>query len=83
MLCPFFLHGKVTSFSKKYYENFIKNNEGKTIFVVGHSNTTPAFVNALIEKKLYSDIKDDTNGNLYYVNKCDDSPANHVLYFIN
>ena len=69
--------------SKIYYENFIKNNEGKTIFVVGHSNTTPAFVNALIEKKLYSDIKDDNNGNLYYVNKCDDSPANHVLYFIN
>jgi len=46
---------------------FIKNTKGKTVFVVGHSNTTPAFVNAVIGKEKYEDIDDNNNANLYIV----------------
>lgn len=69
--------------SKEFYENFIKQNTGKTILIVGHSNTTPSFVNSLIEEDFYKDIKDDNNGNLYHVYKCGNSSPNHVLYYIN
>ncbi|AXT20532.1 phosphoglycerate mutase [Flavobacteriaceae bacterium AU392] len=46
---------------------FIKNNKGKTVLVVGHSNTTPAFVNAVIGSKKYKNIDDSNNANLYIV----------------
>ena len=69
--------------SKEFYENFIKQNTGKTILIVGHSNTTPSFVNSLIDEDFYNDIKDDNNGNLYHVYKCGNSSPNHVLYYIN
>lgn len=48
-------------------EKLIVENSGKTILVVGHSNTTPSFVNKVIGKEKYMDIDDDNNGNLYIV----------------
>ena len=48
-------------------EDFIENTKGKTVFVVGHSNTTPAFVNLVIGKDKYKDIDDNNNSNLYIV----------------
>ena len=48
-------------------ENFRENTKGKTVFVVGHSNTTPAFVNSVIVKEKYKDIDDNNNANLYIV----------------
>jgi 2,3-bisphosphoglycerate-dependent phosphoglycerate mutase len=35
--------------------------------IVGHSNTTPKFVNDIINQNLFSDIEDETFGNLYMV----------------
>lgn len=46
---------------------FVKNTKGKTVLVVGHSNTTPAFVNAVLGEEKYEDIDDSNNGNLYTV----------------
>ncbi len=46
---------------------FIESNKGKTVLVVGHSNTTPSFVNAVINEKKYSDIDDLNNGKLFVV----------------
>ncbi len=46
---------------------FIKQTKGKTVLVVGHSNTTPAFVNAVIGVNKYKDIDDSNNANLYIV----------------
>jgi len=46
---------------------FLEANKGKTVLVVGHSNTTPAFVNSVLEKEKYSDIDDNNNANLYIV----------------
>ena len=76
---------KITTYipAIEFYENFIHQNIGKTILIVGHSNTTPTFVNSLIGEDFYNDIKDDNNGNLYHVYKCGNSPPNHVLFHIN
>ena len=35
--------------SKEFYKNFIVENNGTTVLIVGHSNTTPFFVNSLID----------------------------------
>ncbi len=48
-------------------EKFLKDTEGKTVLIVGHSNTTPAFVNTLTRREDYESIKDNNNGNLYIV----------------
>ena len=48
-------------------DEFITNTKGKTILVVGHSNTTPMFVNAVLGKKKHDNIDDSNNANLYIV----------------
>ena len=50
-----------------YNEEFKKETLGKTVLVVGHSNTTPAFVNAILGSQKFSDIDDSVFGNLYIV----------------
>ncbi|EDP95714.1 phosphoglycerate mutase family protein [Kordia algicida OT-1] len=47
--------------------DFLKRTKGKTVLVVGHSNTTPTFANRLLRKEMFEDIEDDNNGNLYIV----------------
>lgn len=69
--------------SEKFYKNFLERNTGKTILVVGHSNTIPSFVNSLINEDFYKNIKDNNNGNLYHVYKCGNNNPTHVLYYIN
>ena len=48
-------------------EEFIETTKGETVLVVGHSNTTPQFVNKILEESKYEDIADDNNANLYKV----------------
>lgn len=48
-------------------DNFKANTKGKTVLVVGHSNTTPQFVNDILSKYMYEDIDDLNNDNLYIV----------------
>lgn len=48
-------------------EEFSSNSKGKTVLVVGHSNTTPMFVNAVLGKEKYESIDDNNNANLYIV----------------
>ena len=50
-----------------YNVNFQSITKGKTVLVVGHSNTTPAFVNKIIGENKYADIEDNNNSNLYIV----------------
>lgn len=58
---------------------FKASNTGKTVLVVGHSNTTPAFVNAVIDDKKYKDIDDSNNANLYIVTVIDSISHSTVL----
>jgi broad specificity phosphatase PhoE len=68
--------------SKIDYNEFVSNNKGKTILVVGHSNTIPTFTNRISNKNLYNDIEDNNNSNLYVVNICDGINPQNSLYFV-
>lgn len=48
-------------------KKFKKETKGKTVLIVGHSNTTPMLVNMLLGKKKYNYIDDANNSNLYIV----------------
>jgi len=65
-----------------YSESFKFNTKGKTILVVGHSNTTNAFANKVLGEKKYPQIDDSNNSNLYIVTVID-GKASSVLLKIN
>ena len=48
-------------------ERWVKRHRGETIYVVGHSNTVPGLVNALIGEQRYGEISHDEFGNLFKV----------------
>lgn len=48
-------------------KKFLNDTKGKTVLIVGHSNTTPAFANRLLNKEKFENIDDTNNGNLYIV----------------
>ncbi|MFI8378276.1 phosphoglycerate mutase family protein [Leeuwenhoekiella sp. NPDC079379] len=61
------LEVKIYEPSEDFYSNFKSNHVGKNVLVVGHSNTIPAFVNAVLGDQKYNEIDDSTFGNLYIV----------------
>jgi len=64
-----------------YNSEFKKATSGKTVLVVGHSNTTPQFVNAILGEKKYENINDSENGALFIVEvQADGSATSKVLY---
>ena len=46
---------------------FKAENLNKKVFVVGHSNTTPNFVNKMIGQEKYAQLDDHQNGSLFIV----------------
>ncbi|MDG2443853.1 MAG: phosphoglycerate mutase family protein [Flavobacteriaceae bacterium] len=50
-----------------YSEAFQNNTKGKTVLVVGHSNTTNVFANKILGIEKYNEINDNNNSNLYIV----------------
>ena len=60
-------------------KSFLAETKGKTILIVGHSNTTPAFVNKILGNKKYDDIDDGNNGNLYIVSVTGDTITDELL----
>lgn len=80
---------KINGLKISYYDpkslnikGFLNENEGKNVLVVGHSNTTPAFVNSILNNKRYQDIEDSNNANLYVINVFKDTITSS-LYFID
>jgi 2,3-bisphosphoglycerate-dependent phosphoglycerate mutase len=61
------------------FKQFLKDTEGKTTLIVGHSNTTPAFVNRLLNEEKFESIDDTNNGNLYIVTISGDSKTVQLL----
>lgn len=50
-----------------FNSEFQQQTTGKTVLIVGHSNTTPAFVNAIVGANKYDEIDDSMYGFLYVV----------------
>ncbi|MGV8946713.1 MAG: phosphoglycerate mutase family protein [Lutibacter sp.] len=53
--------------SKFDYELFKTENKGKNVLIVGHSNTIPQFVNALINQQKYLEMDDDDFSGLFII----------------
>ncbi len=64
-------------------ESFEKTTAGKTVLVVGHSNTTPQFANAILSEKKYEDIDDSENGALFIVQVYADGSSQSQVLYIN
>ena len=53
--------------SDLFNEEFKALTKGKTVLIVGHSNTTPLFINKILGKEKYLEIKETNYSNLYIV----------------
>ncbi|MGO4918901.1 SixA phosphatase family protein [Maribacter spongiicola] len=60
---------------------FKAENLDKSVLVVGHSNTTPEFVNKLINEEKYFAIDDSENGTLFIVKIINGIPSVEKLIF--
>ena len=69
--------------SKLNDEDFQKKTKGKTVLVVGHSNSNPKFVNYILEEEKYKDIPDEESGSLFIVSVYPDGKKHSQVLFIN
>lgn len=53
--------------SRKFIDNILEKHLGKSVLVVGHSNTIPLLVNTLLGEEKYDALKDDDYDNLFIV----------------
>lgn len=49
------------------YGQFLNNTRGQTLLVVGHSNSTPKFVNEILGMEIYEEIDESVYGYLFIV----------------
>ena len=64
---------------KLYTDSFVKRNLGKTVLIVGHSNTTPVLANKILENETYPQINDSIHGNLYILQLFDGKVTHQLL----
>jgi len=62
-------------------EQFKNDNLNRTVLVVGHSNTTPDFVNGVIGQEKYPAMSDDDNGSLFIVQLANGAVTSQRLNF--
>jgi broad specificity phosphatase PhoE len=62
-------------------EQFLADNRGNNVLVVGHSNSTPALVNKIIGEEKYGQMDDYDNGSLFIVQIKGDSTTEIRLNF--
>lgn len=63
-----------------YNDDFKQKTKGKIVLVVGHSNTTPSFVNKIIGNEKYPHIDDTNNSNLYIITTTCAQTTSQLLY---
>ena len=51
------------------FDQFRKMVKGKTVVIVGHSNTTPMFVNKIIDSQKYKPLEHDDYSSLFIVSE--------------
>lgn len=62
-------------------EQFKTDNLNKAVLVVGHSNTTPDFVNKMIGEEKYALLDDSDNGSLFIVKMINETVTVQQLHF--
>ncbi len=62
-------------------EQFKADNLGKNVLVVGHSNTTPEFVNKIVGEDAFMDMDDTDNGSLFIVQLVNEHVTVQRLHF--
>ncbi|PQJ78375.1 SixA phosphatase family protein [Polaribacter porphyrae] len=62
-----------------YDSVFQSETKGKSVLIVGHSNTTPAFTNLILGEKKYQNMDDNDNASLYMVTISGDKKTSEVL----
>lgn len=66
-----------------YNEEFKQKTQGKTVLVVGHSNTNPALVNKIIAENKYQALEESEYGSLFIVNVAPDGTTSSQMLNIN
>jgi broad specificity phosphatase PhoE len=61
-----------------YDSIFQKQTKGKSVLVVGHSNTTPVFANKILDEKKYENMDDLDNSSLYVITITDHEKTSKV-----
>ncbi len=61
-----------------YDSIFQSATEGKTVLIVGHSNTTPVFANKILGEKMYENMDDHDNASLYIVTISGDKKTSKI-----
>ena len=51
---------------RDFLKKVLNSNSGKTVLIVGHSNTIPMLTNELAGRKDYNDLNDATYDNLFF-----------------
>lgn len=64
---------------RNLYDSVFKaETKGKSVLIVGHSNTTPMFANAILAEKKYQSMDDDDNASLFIVTIKEDKRSSRV-----
>ena len=61
------------------FKKFLEETKGKTVLVVGHSNTIPFFTNKLIGEDKYQQMEDNDNTSLFIVTLERDNTSHLVI----
>ncbi len=62
-------------------EQFKMDNLGKNVLIVGHSNSTPDFVNKMLGEDKYAAMDDYDNGSLFIIQITDKNVSVNRLHF--
>ncbi len=64
----------------KMYDSIFKANTiGKSVLIVGHSNTTPVFANKILGEKKYESMNDNDNASLFIVTIAGSNKTSKVI----
>lgn len=62
-----------------YNEDFKALTTGKKVLIVGHSNTTPQFVNKILGQEKYPEMDDRNNADLYIITISENNKSDILL----
>ncbi|MTE25369.1 phosphoglycerate mutase family protein [Winogradskyella ouciana] len=61
------------------FEEFLTKTKGKTVLIVGHSNTTPMLTNRILGEEKYEAMDETDNISLFKVTLTEDSKTSELL----